>query len=301
MEKALGAYKNGNTIVSIMSDGTKIRYTPDGEDAHPEFPESIDLKITNMCDGNNGKLCEYCHEMSTPTGEHGCLNNPFLLTLEPYTEVAIGGGNPLCHPDLEAFLVRMKGRKVLCNMTVHWRQFEKNIDLLSNMMNDGLIHGLGVSVNEVIPCGVVNLFASFPNLVVHTIAGVASQEVYRQLMWRDLNLLILGFKTFGFGAGYLNNQMRENMTWLESRIKSVIEAFRAVSFDNLAIEQLKLKDKLAPSTWNHFFMGNEGEFTMYVDLVKEQFATSSTSYVRHDIMPDIRDMFAYIRKENGYA
>ena len=46
----LGTYVNGNTIVVMYTDGTKIRYVRTGEEPAPEYPESIDLKITNMRD-----------------------------------------------------------------------------------------------------------------------------------------------------------------------------------------------------------------------------------------------------------
>ena len=56
----------------------------------------------------NGFMVHNCHEQSGPHGVHGDLNNPLLDTLHPYTELAIGGGNPLEHPDLIPFLQKMK-------------------------------------------------------------------------------------------------------------------------------------------------------------------------------------------------
>lgn len=55
----LNQYINGNTLVTIYNDGTKIREY--NKDPQPEFPESIDLKITDYCDMG----CPYCHESST--------------------------------------------------------------------------------------------------------------------------------------------------------------------------------------------------------------------------------------------
>ena len=55
--KLIAAYNNGNYNVAIYDDGTKIR--DNGNDSRiftPEFPESIDLKITNYCD----KGCKFC-------------------------------------------------------------------------------------------------------------------------------------------------------------------------------------------------------------------------------------------------
>ena len=98
--KLLGTYQNGNYTVKIYDNGTKIREN-DLDFFEPDTVESMDIKITNSCD----KMCPFCHEASTPDGKHGdILNLPFLDTLHPYTELAIGGGNPLSHPDLIPFL-----------------------------------------------------------------------------------------------------------------------------------------------------------------------------------------------------
>lgn len=73
--KLLGIYKNGNYRVRIYDDGTKVRETIDPNDNKfiAEFPESIDLKITNRCDMG----CKMCHENSTIDGAHGDINLSF--------------------------------------------------------------------------------------------------------------------------------------------------------------------------------------------------------------------------------
>ena len=102
-KKLLANYKNGNYIVKIYSDGTKIRYTSKDE-FEALFPESIDIKITNYCDSN----CSMCHERSDTLGKHARIDHKFLTTLKRGTELAIGGGNPLSHPQLFEFLSLMK-------------------------------------------------------------------------------------------------------------------------------------------------------------------------------------------------
>ena len=46
----LGKYRNGNTDVSIMRDGTRICETNDDEFDFA-FPMSMDVTITTKCDG----------------------------------------------------------------------------------------------------------------------------------------------------------------------------------------------------------------------------------------------------------
>ena len=63
----LKSYMNGNTLVTIYEDGTKVREY-DGTPV-PVHPESMDVKITNACDAG----CRYCHEKSVPSGKHADL------------------------------------------------------------------------------------------------------------------------------------------------------------------------------------------------------------------------------------
>ena len=102
--KILGKYKNGNYCVAMLVDGSKIRYN-DLDYFEPENVESIGLKITNRC----FRGCDFCHENSTCDGKHGdILNLLFLDTMLPYSEIAVGGGNVLLHPDLIRFLKVLK-------------------------------------------------------------------------------------------------------------------------------------------------------------------------------------------------
>ena len=43
-------------------------------------------------------------------------------------------------------------------------------------------------------------------------------------------------------------------------------------------------------------MGDDGCFTMYIDLVNKEYAQSSTSNERFDLLPVINDMFLDIRR-----
>ena len=280
MSKLLGTYVNGNTIVAMYEDGTKVRYIRDGEKAAPEFPESMDLKITNRCDLG----CPMCAECSSLEGEHANLNHPILNTINPYTELAIGGGNPLEHPDLIDFLKRMKARGVICNITVNAVHFMKHEGLIGGLAESGLIHGIGVSVPDKIPNGLVRLLKQYPGAVVHTIAGVTPMEVFEVLADHDLNLLILGYKVKGRGDDYFRNNeisVVNNIYYLEKRLAWLRKHFKAVAFDNAAVRQMNLRELLPEKDFKELYMGDDGEFTMYIDLVQKKFGKSST----HDLRP----------------
>lgn len=66
--QVLHTYQNGQTTTTLYSDGTKERDISNGTNS--EFPESMDVKITNFCEGAN---CAWCHEKSSVRGKHGEL------------------------------------------------------------------------------------------------------------------------------------------------------------------------------------------------------------------------------------
>lgn len=287
-------YINGNYVVKFNTEnGTKIRETED-DDFIAEFPENMDVKITNQCDMG----CPMCHENSTIDGLHGDILNPnFINKLRPYTEMAIGGGNPLVHPDLIPFLEKLKERKVVANMTVNQVHFENSQDMVRKLVDDGLINGLGVSLvnaNDKF----IELIKQYPNAVIHVINGILKPSDIEVLKDNNLKMLILGYKTFRRGIEWYNTD-HENIvvkkSWLYEELGNIINQFNVVSFDNLAIEQLEVSRLMSEDEWNEFFMGEDGNYTMYIDLVKQQFARCSIAEVRYGLLDDVIDMFNVIR------
>lgn len=294
MSKILGAYRNGNYFVSLYDDGTKIRETPDDFFA-PAFAESFDMTITSVCDGS----CPYCYAGCTPEGKHADLfGYGFLDTLHPYTEAALNG-NDLSHPQLEEFLRFLKSKKVIANLTVNQRHFTQHYEKLRRWSEDGLIHGLGVSYTSPGGPELISLLQSFPNLVVHTIAGILTEADIGYLGGHGLKILILGYKTKGRGAKYQSSHSAEidaRIRALESRVEDLPELFRVVSFDNLGLEQLHMKAHMSKALWDRVYMGDEGQFTFFIDLVSGTFAKSSLE--TEDLYPitqdNIDDMFRVI-------
>jgi MoaA/NifB/PqqE/SkfB family radical SAM enzyme len=142
----LHSYKNGNYTVNLFADGTKEKFTDDNF-FKADFPDSMDLKITNYCDAN----CPMCHENSNICGKHANLDAPFLNTLPKGIELAIGGGNPLSHPDLLPFLKRMKNSGIICNITVNEKHLLSNNALIDQLIEEKLVWGVGVSITEAHP------------------------------------------------------------------------------------------------------------------------------------------------------
>ncbi|WP_313584687.1 radical SAM protein [Lacrimispora sp.] len=268
----LGIYRNGNFTTKIFSDGTKIRETED-DILKPAFSENMDIKICNFCDMG----CPFCHEGSTTDGKFGdILNERFIDTLHPYQEVALGGGDATSHPDLIPFLYKLKERKVIVNMTVNQIHFEKRQELIKK-----LIYGIGVSLVEPTE-QFIELIKQYPNAVLHVINGVLTPFDIETLAGRDLRMLILGYKELRRGNDWFAED-HENIIVkqirLKENLKSILEKFKVVSFDNLAIEQLDVKRLMNQEEWDEFYMGDDGTMTFYIDMVERKFARSSTAAI----------------------
>ena len=298
--KLLGRYKNGNVDTSIYSDGTKIRHTNDDE-FYPEFAENMDIKLCNRCD----RGCLHCHEGSTPDGKLGdIMNEKFIDTLHEYQECALGGGNILEHPDLIPFLLKLRDKKVIPNITLNQKHFEDNLDLVNDLVSNNLIFGLGISLeNPTIEF--IEKVKRFPNAVIHVINGIFTESDCAALSDHGLKILILGYKDLRRGSQYHLNardEIGKNQEWLKGELSDLIGPFHVVSFDNLAIEQLSIKERwceLSDKSWDEFYAGDDGNFTYYIDMVERKFARSSTADFdkRYDLLDDVDEMFKVIQNE----
>ena len=296
----LGRYKNGNVFTTIYSDGTKERFTYDDE-FHPAFAENMDIKICNRCD----RGCPWCHEGSTPDGKLGdIMNEKFINTLHPYQEVALGGGDVLEHPDLIPFLHKLKDKKVIPNITLNQKHFEDNIALVDNLISKKLIYGLGISLENP-TTEFIEKVKRFPNAVIHVINGIVNPLQISMMLDRDLKLLILGYKNLRRGSEWIDQDRKHiicNQNWLKEELPDLIERFKVVSFDNLAIEQLAIKERwheFSDNPWDEFYAGDDGTNTYYIDMVERKFARSSTADFdkRYDLMNNVDEMFEIIKRE----
>lgn len=312
MNKLIGAYTNGNYQVAIFEDGTKIRsndieptegQSPD-ECFIAEFPESIDVTITHRCNAG----CEMCYAGCTMHGENAdIMNAKWIDGLKPYTEMAIGGGNIFEHPDLIPFLEKLRARKVFANITVNQRHFMERYNDIVYMINTGLVKGVGVSVFN--PTDeLLDAMAGIENAVAHCILGVVTLDEIVKMYDRDMRVLLLGYKTTGRGEAYSFKHYSEignNIAEIDRSISDLVKHFKVVSFDNLALKQLNIKDMLTTEEWNRFYMGDDGvdgkttSATMFIDMVDKVFAINSMEHVRYSIKEGDtpESMYQFLRKE----
>lgn len=255
--KKIISYINGNYQVKIYEDGTKIRDTLDLE-FRPTRPESIDLNISNYCENN----CSFCYLDATKEGVHAkLLNDEFLGQLKAGTELAINYAKG--HTELEEFLKKMKKRKIIVSMTVNEKDYEAGLSLIEKE----LIYGLGVSVAEAKE-EMLEKTKKFENVVFHIINKITKKETFEKL--KERKVLVLGFKEKGRAkSGFqTNGELEKNLNFLMKNTKILV-------FDNLALEQLKVKEKIEAKIWEKYFLGNDGQFSMYYDAVSKKAFKSS--------------------------
>lgn len=308
-------YINGNYLVTYFNyRSTLVKEAfREGEELISEFPDSIDLKITNKCSTG----CPFCHESSTPDGKTFDLEKT-ITVLEQLPrlpiEIAIGGGNVLdVIPEATQLVDWLISRGHRVRATINY----KDILNLNSEQRKFLskFEGLGISINSLddkfldflnainVPSWITdersmskyiqNLIKQEGDdyyegiLVFHVIAGVIPLNELDLLVNKgNLPILILGFKQWGRAK---NKHLPGSITDFESWVKQYIFNNRynlfdndrlikpTISFDNLALNQLHIKDSLLEEEWSRIFMGEEGQHSMYIDAVNGEFAKNSTS------------------------
>ena len=306
--KVLAKYTNGNYRVILFSDGTKIKATMDPKETvfKPDFPECVDLNITDFCD----RGCPFCYMNSTVKGEHAdiMVNDKFLNSIPRGCEVALGGGSPILHPELKQLLGYMKGRGIIPNITVHHEHLAIHFDMIKELVDHGWLHGVGVSMNEY-DNEVFDMVNELGTGVVHVIAGIVDPDELAK-MHEKVNILILGYKNKG-RAKYddIPKDVAKKINGLRGYMPILLRRrSHVLSFDNLALSQLRVKDFVSQEEWDECYMGDDGmdgtfdSASMYVDLVNHKFARNSVIARTHDFSESdgtMTNMFHILQEENN--
>lgn len=292
--KRIANYINGNTRIRLFNDGTRIMETDD-DSFDLQYPTNIDMTITHKCD--NG--CPYCYLGCSESGNHAeILKVPFYDTLLKGSELAVNLNN--CdHPQLEEFLVQMKNRGIFVNGTVNQVDFMRNIDLLRRWRDEEKIWGLGISLKKP-DKEFLELVDEFPNAVIQVINGILSPSDIEGLRDRGLKILILGYKKTGRGWRYEYDnygQVEARMRYLKDVLPIMFHHFKVISFDNLAIEQLGVKNMgiVTDDEWGKQYQGDDGTCTFAIDLVTGTFSKTSMDDVKLPVIDDVAEMFHIIK------
>lgn len=123
----LRRHDSGYHFVGDPNTGLTARWgaSLDEDPAQAPWPELVDISISNRC----SKGCTFCYRDSQPDGDLMSLTDyEFLLDQltsphwGPPFQVAIGGGEPLEHPQLLEILDATRARGILANFTTNGDQ-----------------------------------------------------------------------------------------------------------------------------------------------------------------------------------
>lgn len=293
-------YRNGTYLVKLDNSGTKEFI---GEVFEPDFPDSIDVKITNNC--NYG--CPFCHESSVPGGKN-CDTEKLLEKLGQLPsgiELALGGGNVLLHPDIK-LITKELSKKFIVNITLSEKDYinEESKKIMKDIHQN--INAVGKSItNNYFKRETLNFFdIDFSTIikteVIHTIIGVISPEEFEYICECNPRVLLLGFKQFGRGEKMTIDKLdewkkivRKIKYQMNTKYKNL-----TLSFDNLALEQLDLKSAFLEKDWNRFYLGDEFTHSMYLDAVNGEYAPTSRSPKNERVSWDELDIITYFKNNH---
>ena len=149
---SVSVYKNGNYLVSIKGYGTtEKRCFRRNEELEPEFPDSLDIKLSNRCSTG----CSYCHECSVKDGDLAdfdkIISNLSCLPRVPI-EIALGGGNLLEDDESKELLKKVLlwcwDRNYRANITLNEDIITKeNIEFLSKFRKDNSYKEIGIGIS----------------------------------------------------------------------------------------------------------------------------------------------------------
>lgn len=267
---------------TIYPDGTKIRYS----EYDAEYPESIDFKITDYCDQN----CSICHESSTKNGLHFDAGEAInlLSTLPVQTEVAIGGGNPgVLYEEINEMIEALPD--IIFNVTLN----SNHINYVGKIKANAF--GISCTNNQFF----ITYPMEVPNIVIHLIAGHNTIDSAKFFVKHYPRILILGYKSMGRGV---HNTPTVNLSDWRRRIGEIIQYASyhnpevLISFDNLALKQLDISRFFTSEHFKRLYMGDDGKYSMYIDMVNHKYAKSSLSTKYDFINESIKDMFLNLKK-----
>jgi hypothetical protein len=275
-------YKNGNAMVSIAHDGSRVVEYEDT--LQLDYPLNIDIRVSTKCsfgakaDGTPG-FCSFCHESTKQNGsecDYLTLRDK-LYDLPKGIELAIGA-NTLTD-NLFEFLWWAKCEGYICNLTINQGHLKRDLQLLNKAIEFDMIKGLGISYRGGLKWDVPQELLDYDNTVFHVIAGIDTYAEVEALADKGVKkILVLGEKDFGFNKGNVNLDSRNHKEWFWW-VHKLFSRFKAVSFDNLALTQLRIQRFFTGENWAVF---NQGEHSFYLNAVEGYYAPSSRSNEKTD-------------------
>lgn len=303
-------FKNGNYY--IVNDWLDMKLRACVERQHtpiPEYPELIDVNLTNYCT----HACKCCYRACDANGEHASIVtvSGLIYGLSIPTELVLGGGNVLDYPELNHVVnfANEKGHSV--SMTIHASDYMQvqNLKCIDN------IKGLGVSVfNKLDVKRALTLHRKYSfdkHVALHIIPEYLGYKKTLELLQylndllteADLScyVVFLGYKYNGRGANYNPNKLTDDQLMDLFSVDKIIASTDTCFNNNYKEFMLREYDELSLTF-------NEGEYSMYFDAVKcKAYRSSYQTEKEYPFNPgsafpskNLKQVFEEIRKDGGF-
>lgn len=258
-------------------------------------PELVDIKLTDWCD----LACKFCYQDSTKKGQHApysAINRILIdLSMAGVFEVALGGGEPMAHPEFSLILQRCKELDIVPNFTT------RNYEALTTERFKEFAKQCGsIGVSIATPEDVAALMAIEDKITVYrdkltlqVAMGAQSRDDFQSMltMLKETNrfsgLIMLGYKDVGRGYRAKGNRWYQDGNILQGDVigmaKRFLQGTKERSWDDEAWT-FSMDTQMARDTKNMLeyhgvspllYLENEGRVSCYIDAVSMQIAPSS--------------------------
>ena len=299
----LGSYsktiKDGKywKIFNVIS-GAKVTFTFDNY-APPytksSVPELVDLKITNMCKCD----CNFCYQNSHKNGNHAGMDNishiANVLHKFGVLEVAIGGGDPLEHPEFYRILNIFSGFGIVPSFSTKNYNFFYDESFVKIYNTCGR---MAFSISNMLDFeNFMNSFEMskldrtvFNKISLHIIPEMFENEELLHIAKNvpyGTTIVFLGYKPVGRGIKYGHTPNKNYKDVLRKFYSDSRYDFRFsnISLDTCAAKECEdlIKELNIP---NEMYKIEEGKFSCYIDAVDMKMAKSSYDGEFTDISPN---------------
>ncbi len=292
--------------------GAKLRLSFSEKKETPtrsSIPELIDIKVTDYCEMG----CKFCYMGSTKKGRHASWKYlsglAQLLGQSKVAECALGGGEPLSHPDIFNFIscLRSAGVKAV-NFTTRQLDWlsdpqsvqkllgengcfaysvddEKGLDRLHKAITENgytIRHPSGYSRDE----KAIRATAQY-------VMGVLPEDKFKQLLEKakelEISLTFLGFKHTGRGVHF---KPHDYSNWIQILKDS---GYWHARIDTALAKEFE-KELLEADVSATTFHTDEGRFSCWIDAVNQKIGVSSYTDLDKmkplDKIPDTLNQYA---------
>lgn len=293
--------EHGGTVYFNPRNGDKLHFFREQvnfDNYIATAPELVDIKLTDWCDLG----CKFCYQDSTRKGLHApyqVISRTLMdLSLNNVFEVALGGGEPMAHPDFARILDKCLELDIVPNFTT------RNYKALSTPEFAAYADKCGsIGVSIATPADVAELMAvedlitvDRRKLSLQVAMGAQSPEDFESMLalLAETNafsgVILLGYKDVGRG-----HRAKGQRWYDDSRLDSAADPIamfqkfaagrRATQYPNRRYSMtLSMDTEMVRSTQEYLrragvnpvlFMKHEGRVSCYIDAVTLRIAPSS--------------------------